>query len=383
MSFAEIPTELEQYEFSLPHVLCLVGEQQYLLSAGAIFMAIDRRLSVGVHRRGGAFRVGFGGGGADAEFAGPEVEALRDRWQAALTEEAVADPASLDGLHVHLHFDHSFDACPLATLATCPATAAALTAAALAAEFTLESTTEVELAERACRVLRRVRGVSESPDRFYGRILTVLNGGALHVEPGRNGLNVQQLLPPESMLLALRQGLGEAAGAIEQDAEVGSALRAAIERNEDVVQRGDAGFSALFEMDEGVLDEREITMVYGLLRVRQMTEAFLEHLGEPYVDNDRLAEICDEESAILRDYFGFPAEPFAAMRSRAGEAGALGSKMTWVLGGYPAAIILAPGRREEVRQTLQEGDEPARFLPVDMEPTGLRWGPVDLETEEP
>jgi len=381
MSFAEVPTELEHYEFTVPHVLCLVGDQQYLLSAGAIFVASDRRLSVGVHRAGGEFRMGFSGGGSHAEFAGPEVEALRERWHAALAEEAVADAASLEGLHIHLHFDHELAACPLSALATSPATAVAVTVAALAAEFELGSLTDVEVAERACRLLQDVREVPESPDMFYGRILGALKGGAAYVEPGRNGLNVQQLLPPESLLLALPEATEQTPRHARQDARVGGALRAAIERNENVIEGGDAGFTALFEMGEDVLDEHEMTMVYGLLRVRQMTEAFLEYLGEPYVDNDRLAEICDEESGILRDYCGFPPEPFEDIRSRAVAAGALGFKLTWALGDYPAVIVLAPGRRDEVQKALHEGSNGVRVLSVDIDPAGLRWGGVDLESE--
>ncbi len=112
-------------------------------------------------------------------------------------------------------------------------------------------------------------------------------------------------------------------------------------------------------------------MLYGLLRVRQMIEEFLEHLGEPYVDNDRLAEICDEESAILADYFGFPVRTVPAALRRRGEAGALGCKLTWAFGGLPAAVIIAPGRRREVSAALCRRFPDAHFLPVDMQVDGI------------
>ena len=89
------------------------------------------------------------------------------------------------------------------------------------------------------------------------------------------------------------------------------------------------------------------------------------------MDNDRLAEICDEESALLRDYFGFPAEPYGRVRQAAVEAGALGAKFTCAFGGCPAAIIIAPGVREEVAETLTARFPESRFLPVDIDPTGL------------
>ncbi len=382
MSFVDVPLDAEQFEFSLPHALCLVGEEQYLLGAGGLFVASSLAVTVSVERRGGEFSIAFNGGGAEAELAGPQMEALRQRWDVALAEKAVVDPACLEGLCVRLRFDDELAACPPAVLVTSPAAAAALTVAALAAGFELESLTDIEVARRACDVLQAVRGSPQTSDRFYGPVLTTLAGGALHVEPGRQALNVQQLLPPESLLLALAEGVVPASQRAGNEDEAAHALRAAVERNRGVVERGDAGFEALFEIGKDILDDRQVTMVYGLLRVRQMTEEFLEHLGEPYVDNDRLAEICDEESMILRDYFGFPDRPFERARARAVAAGALGCKLTRVLGDWPAAVVLAPGRRDDVREALEAEFERVRFLPVDVDPAGLRWGGIELPDGE-
>jgi hypothetical protein len=105
----------------------------------------------------------------------------------------------------------------------------------------------------------------------------------------------------------------------------------------------------------------------------------VELLGDPVVDNDRLAEICDDESDIMADYFGFPATEYGAVRESAFELGALGAKYTWAFGSYPAVIIVAPGERDGIGRELAPRLTDVQFLPIDAEPTGLTAGEFGLE----
>jgi hypothetical protein len=137
----------------------------------------------------------------------------------------------------------------------------------------------------------------------------------------------------------------------------------------------------LFRLGREVLSDDQTGLLYGLIRVREMADAFLECLGDEIVDNDRLAEVCDEESAILTDYLGFPSGPYDAVRSAASEAGALGLRLTWAFGGCPAAVIIAPGRRDQVGQALARRFPRAGFLVIDVAAEGLRPGGDDEEPE--
>ncbi len=365
--------------FSLPHAFCLMGEQQYLLGTSAIHLAGGCRTQVEVYQAPEGPALSFDGASLDRRGNRTEDLAgqLKDCWQERM---ATGGPsAGIEDLGVSIHFDDVLEPCPPQILVESPAVGAALTVVALLEEGRLSSLGETEVAELAAHLLRMSDSDKENPYRHYGPALTSLTGGVVCVGPEEPRLNVQQLVPPESLLLALLPGLEGQTRGVDHDREAARAVESALDESNDVMQRGDSGFSELFAMDGQVLDERQTTMLYGLLRVRQMTEEFLEHLGEPFVDNDRLAEICDEESEILTDYFGFPAEPFASLRQRAAEAGALGLKLSWAFGGYPAGLILAPGRREEVREQLSDQFPEAGFIPLDMDPAGLRWekGPRD------
>jgi hypothetical protein len=282
------------------------------------------------------------------------------------------DASALAGLSVRAYFGGLWDVCPPEVLLRSPALATGLAVAVLAHRGGQSPVEEHVVAETACRLRGALAGTGpESTARFYAEVFLSIVGGAGYVEPGGRRLNVQQLLPPQSLLLALAPGIDAGAGAHELDAAVEGALALARERDAAIDGGAEKGVSALFGISEGVLDERQTAMLYGLLRVREMVDGFLEYLGEPFVDNDRLAEICDEESAILTDYFGFPARAYASVRTVAGEAGALGAKLTWAFGGYPAAIIVAPGRRGTVQEALQRQFADAHFLPVDTDSGGL------------
>ncbi len=372
-----IALDAEEWQrFTLPHTVCLLGEQLYLLGAPAMSAAVNLRLEVVLSDSGEGLELRFGPAGAESEWdaALPTVEDLAEAWSRAVAEVGVEDPSVLDGKAISLSFDESLAACPPGLLVNSPAVGAALAVACLALSGRIERMEETDAARVGCRLLQEVRAAGESPDRFYGPVLTSLAGGVQYVEAGGTPLNVQQLLPPESLLLLLLPGGQEEAKGPHLDEQIRQHLVSARCHGQDVIRRGDAGLGALFELDEQVLDERGKSMLYGLLRVRQMTEGFVEMLGEPFVDNDRLAEICDEESAILQDYFDFPAAPLNRIRHRAVQAGALGAKLTWVFGGYPASLLLAPGRRGEVREALSGEFPDAQFIPLDVESLGLQWG---------
>ena len=62
----------------------------------------------------------------------------------------------------------------------------------------------------------------------------------------------------------------------------------------------------------------------------------------------------------------------------AGEAGALGCKFTWALGGCPAAVIVAPGRRKAVNAAIGRRFPDVQLLPFNMQVEGL----LRLEDDE-
>ena len=224
------------------------------------------------------------------------------------------------------------------------------------------------MASSACHAV--VQGPMGDTGRYYGEALVSLTGGAAYVEPHGQRLNVQRLLPPESLLLVVRRGLAGVVGEAQREETVLRALSTTQQEGTNIMAGGEEGVAALFDMEPGLLDEEQVTMLYGLLRIRQMITGYLEFLSEGMADNDRLAEICDEESAILKDYFGFPADAYRDAIDSASGAGALGAKLTWAFGGYPAALIIAPGLREQVTGALQRMED-LEVVPVDVEPAGL------------
>lgn len=368
--------------FSVPHSLRLVGENQHLLGGGSITVATSLRLQVEAEETDREFSLGFYREPWDEDVRLPAGDAPAAEyavaWENAIGSVMLDDPSLLAGLALQVNFGRLWDICPADVLLSSPALAAALTVAIMAHRRDDWAVSEVELAETACQLRRAVASTgAATAGRFYSESLLSIVGGAGYVEPGGRQMNVQQLLPPDSLLLALEPGVAESGHADGRDADVAEALIAAWRERGAPAERGDEELAELFRLGRTVLSEEQTTMLYGLLRVRQMTEAFLEYVGEPFVDNDRLAEVCDEESAILEDYFGFPAAPYASIRATAAEAGALGCKLTWAFGGYPAAIVVAPGRRGEVQRALSRTFRDAHFLPVEMDPAGLCAGPED------
>jgi hypothetical protein len=146
------------------------------------------------------------------------------------------------------------------------------------------------------------------------------------------------------------------------------ALRMSPEKFSLVAGDDMAGF---FEVASARLEESRTAVLYGLLRMHEMVREHTEMLGRVMVDHDRLAETCDEESALLEDYFGFPGEHLREVRDVAVESGALGAKMTYAMGDKPSLIVLAPGRRDEVVSALSRRFEQHVVLPVNVGPDGI------------
>ncbi len=396
------PARLETPEFeplSVSCALCLLGEHQHLLGAGSIHIATNLRVRVKVAECEDGFSLSVGGRapegegeaewGAAQELEGPvpdsvagrlpwpdatPVSQFAARWEKALAGDILNEPELVAGLDIEVDFGPLWHICPPQVLLTSPALAVGLAVAGTSLRG--QAPDYAELAELARRL--RAEVVAEDgaeATRCNNDALMGITGGAAYVEQGADLLNVQQLLPPESFILALASGVGPENGAGEGCRIMRQALRKLGETGRGISGTGDeADLSRVFELCGDVLDEQETAMLYGLMRARQMVDSLLERLGSAFVDNDLLAEVCDEESAILADYLGFPAEPYDRVRAAAAEAGALGAKLTWAFGSYPAVIILAPGRREEVLGSLCGRFPEARFLPVDLDPDGLLRG---------
>ncbi len=350
----------ELRRFSVPFSLRLVGERQYAVGAGSLVIATDVRLVVEADETPDPFALNY--------IRQPAPSELAARWESALAAEVLGDAEALEGLALTVDFGDLLDIVPAEVLLTSPALAAGLTVAALAHRSDGTSETHGKLAASASDALRAVTDAQDGA-RYYADAMMSIAGGAGYVEPGGERLNVQELLPLEAFTLVLAPGATD--GDVgERDRRLREALASVDRSGADIMRSGDEGLGALFGLGN-VIDEEQTTMLYGMLRVRHMVEEFLEHLGEPYVDNDRLAEICDEESAILADYFSFPLGPYRSICAGAAEAGALGCKLTWAFGGLPAAVVIAPGRRREVNTALRRRFPDAHFLPVNMQVEGL------------
>lgn len=375
---------LEPHEwdrFSLPHGLCLIGENQHLIGGGSICVATSLRLTVDADESQGEFNLRFGRGVDSEEGWVPIDEEQAGRyavaWEKALVARTGLQTEDLAGASIRLNFGALAAVCPPEVLLTSPGAAVALSVAVGALRGSRSAIRERDIVEDAC-LLRGalVEGDPAAGPAAYGPAVLSVAGGASYVAPDGERLNVQQMLPPESLLLAVAAD-APPAGGTDAFRTLRAALSVLSEAGATEFAHGDDGLETLFTLGRDRLDERQMTMLYGLLRVRQMVEEFLEYAGEPTVDNDRLAEACDEESAILADYFGFPADLYAEVIAAAREAGALGAKLTWALGGCPAAVIIAPGVRADMGMELAARFPGTHFMPVDADPVGLVPGEVE------
>ena len=371
--------------FVLPHSLRLLGEYQHLIGAGTVVAAANLPLAVRVEETRGSFAIDLGRwADTDAGWAPFDGDAISERvvrWERAMREALDMGPSDLAGLVVRLDFGPLADLVPADVLAASPAVALSLAVAGSAFRGEREHIDADELARLACRLktLADPPGASHA-DRFYAEALQSIQGGAAYVMPDGERLNVQPLLPPDSLLLAIAPDLDTQSVAQEPLARVAEALEL-VRAQGSTLGSGDAGMAELFRLGREALSDEQTGLLYGLMRVREMADAFLECLADEVVDNDRLAEVCDEESAILSDYLGLDPGPYGPMRAAASEAGALGLRHTCAFGGCPAAVIVAPGRREQVGEALARQFPRASFLLVNVAAEGLRPGGDDEEPE--
>lgn len=359
----------ELNSFTVPHVLRLVGENQHLIGAGSIVCAVNQRLRIDVEETPDEFQLTFVGLDRSGEVVtgGPDVEG----WRRALGELVLPDPELLEGLSIRVDFASECRVPMAPSGPPSPSLAAALTMAVASHRAENRVGSDQDAAEIASCVCHAIApGPMGDTGRYYGEALAGLTGGAIFAELGGERLNVQSLLPTDSLLVAIRPELAGARGEKEREGAILRALAITQQEGANIMAAGGKGLEALFGIGEGLLDQDQVTMLYGLLRIREMLNEFLEFLAGGTADNDRLAEICDEESAILKDYFGFPADAYDDVVERAGEGGALGAKLTWAFGGHPVALLIAPGRRGEVAEALStvKGVE---VVPVDIEFAGL------------
>jgi hypothetical protein len=192
------------------------------------------------------------------------------------------------------------------------------------------------------------------------------------VKASGEALNAQLLVPPESLLLVVDPGGYNADG----ESGWGKNLLGALQKlggTEALLERTEEeGVSGLFDLAEGQLSDQETAVLYALIRVRGMLQEMVETLDRDVRDNDRMAEICDEESIMMRDYFDFPEGNLQEIRHKAVEAGALGAKFTYAFGKSPALLALAPGRRDEVMSALAEEYGEQSVVPLDVNHSGIR-----------
>ncbi len=355
--------------FSVPLPLCLAGETQYALGLGAIVFGAQLRVRAEVTETTEECQLRLCP--QDARPS-PAAEELLVRWRDALVGLARREADEAAGLHVTLELGEAAECCPPEFVLGSPAVAVTLVCVLMAHRTETRTVSAGQVAALAGELLAELSAPHYlHPDRFYAECYVCAHGGALHVAPGAEALNVQLLLPPESLILVVPAATGPAA----EPAGWEEPLLRALQKTDgaaELLSATEGDVSPLFEAAAGRLNERETAILYGLLRVRGMISERLEMLGQAFADHDRLAELCDEESAILRDYFAFPAGPLVEVRDRAVECGALGAKLTYAFGGRPALIVLAPGRRSEVQSALKERFREHCVLPVDVDPAGVR-----------
>jgi hypothetical protein len=347
----------------VPHALCLAGELQYLLGQGAIVAAVGMRLEADVTETSEDFAL---------HVEAPDPGGMHDlvrRWGEALRQLAVDDPDELDGLAIRLRpaEDAAFDA---EALLSGPAAAVALACAVRSHRAVADKAESTELADLATGLLAAVGGADgAAPGRHYTECLACVEGGARFATPFGPSLNVQMLLPEQSLILSIREDL-PAAGAANAEQVVRDAAAKLGPAGIKASLEGEDALEQFFRLAAERLSERETAALYGLLRVSEMIGEHIERLGHDFLDHDLLAELCDEESAILEDYFDFPSGAYAGVREKAFAAGALGGKLTYAFGARPALVILTPGCRDEVLEALLEESEGYVFSPLDVDPAG-------------
>jgi len=359
----------ELSSFSLPLPLCLLGERQGLFGLGSVVVATTLRLAMRATETDGEFWIEVG------REAGSEREtrALADRWRELLENEAPRGRHELNGLTLAVDPRPGGELLPAEAILRSPMFAVGAICAVRAFRGEVEEVGAEDVAMRASELLSALEsGGIANRHRYYSLALVCIQGGALYVERGAGSISLQKLVPPQSLLLAMRTGLGPMSSQAPWEAKISESLRKTGVTASQLVAAGEEDLGRFFRLASKKLDESETAILYDLLRVHQLVLELVERLDEPVFDYDLLAEMCDEESELLEQDFRFQSIGYGSVRKRAVEAGALGAKSTVGPGNYPCLLIIAPGRRESVREALAARFENLLLVPADLDPDGLR-----------
>jgi len=363
-----LPDNPEKYDhFSLPLPLCLLGERQELLGLGYVGIASTLRIHMAARPTEEEFAIDVIGGAPS--------EALQDacsRWWHLLQEEYAPEGGSLHGLKLALDPGALAGAVEPAAVVRSPVFAAGA-ACSLNAYGRRERGLRADaVARQVSALMARFEGEEDGTGLgHYPAALLSLVGGAHRVSPNGETLDLQELMPPECLLLAVRPGLGPATGDDELHRTVRSALKKMESPAEALGEGSGEGLEKFYDLANEYLDDRETMAVYGLLRTRQLISALVEELSRPTFDHDVLAEMCEEEASLLAEHMGFPAEHYRDIGDKATEAGAIGFKYTYGPGGYPCMLVLAPGRRDAVDKVLRSEFQDIFVSAVDVDQRGL------------
>ena len=361
----------ESRRFSLPLPVRLLGERQEVFGLGSVAVATDLRIEFRVLETSGDFRIQIGDpqAGGSAQRGG-----LIRTWRELLAEITPGGREGLIGLTLEVNARGSGFPVTADALLRSPAFAVGAVSAVRALRGDAEQAEPEEIARCAARLLGAVHP-SRSPlrERFCAEALVCIQGGARYVEPTGEAIDVQQLVPPDALLLAIVPGLCDDVSAEAQwEERLLEALQRAAATVPDLVASSEGDMEDFFHLASQKLDEGQTGVLYGLLRVHQLVLAFLENLSRPVFDHDILAEMCDEEDAVMEQYFGFRPSRYGELRREAFEAGALGSKYSYGWGCCPFLIIIAPGRRELLQDRLPERFKDAVLLSANVDPAGIR-----------
>ena len=357
-------------EFSLPLPVCLLGEEQHLLGLGSVLVATSQRAHMRIEEQAvPEFHIHIQNARGDST---EEARALKQKWQELLGEFVLHSPGELEGLRVVFDAGVLTESVRARSVLASPHFGVALLCAALAHRTTSEDIPAQDIARETCGLL----GQLDAPRRYsaaraYARAALCLRGGARFVECGGGTINVQQMIPPESLILV---GPGETNPAVANDMDLERVPRALEKMGADaadLVASSDEELGEFFQLASDHLNDDETMAVYGLLRIHQLITSFLENLSEDFKDHDVLAERCDEESDILERYFGFNCAPYEGMREKASQAGALGIKATFGPAGYLSMLVLAPDRRDSVVDALRNEYPKTAIVPIDVDSDGI------------
>lgn len=323
--------------FTIAHPLVLLGEEFEPFGISPLAAATRLKLRMALRpSEDGADRLVLA-------LDGRAVEEARPLWREALAGALGFEPPA--GMRVAAVNDAVLPAAWAAEIEHSPAFAVGLVSGTAALAGRMADLTGADIARAGARLMRRLRGLPAGSTRYEAACAACIQGGITLAAVGRSGENFSPLLPDDALLMVwspnqtpVRDGGGptrlladfasnhpDACQALTLDVLLGSGSRAA---------------------------EGEKAVLYAVLRIREMVEALRESLERAFLDNDVLAEMFDDESNLLVDYAGLHPGPLREARERARRAGALGSSYELFSGSVPVLLVLAPGRRDDVKKAV-------------------------------